>query len=103
MYQVTCDDAILYDPRINDLVLIDPVLKQTKNTPGELTFEIPQQHEQYASIAKLKSVLKVYRDGVLIWKGRVISDEQDLFATKQISAEGALPESGNLNFKKIAG
>ena len=90
MYQVTCDDAILYDPRINDLVLIDPVLKQTKNTPGELTFEIPQQHEQYASIAKLKSVLKVYRDGVLIWKGRVISDEQDLFATKQISAEGAL-------------
>ena len=90
MYQVLCDDAILFDPRINDFVLIDPVLKQTKNTPGVLTFGIPKRHEQYASIVKLKSVLKVYRDATLIWKGRAIADEQDLYETKEITAEGAL-------------
>ena len=90
MYQVVCDDAILFDPRINDLVLIDPVLKQTKNAPGELAFQIPKRHEQYGAIVKLKSVVKVYRDATLIWKGRVISDEQDLYETKEITAEGAL-------------
>lgn len=90
MYQVLCDSEILYDPRLIDHQLIDPTLTQRKNEPGELAFGIPKTHTGYSSIEKLKSRMKVYRDGALIWTGRVLTDERDLYETKQVSAEGAL-------------
>lgn len=90
MYRIVCDSDILYDPRLPDMQVVEPVLRQVKNEPGELTFSIPKQHAGYASVEKLKSRVKVYRDNTLIWKGRVLSDERDLHETKQISAEGAL-------------
>ena len=90
MYQVFCDANILYDPRLPDVQVIDPTLVQKKNEPGELTFGIPKSHTGYSGIEKLKSRVKVYRDGTLIWMGRILQDERDLYETKQVSAEGAL-------------
>jgi hypothetical protein len=90
MYRILCDSYVFCDPRLPDLLLSDPMLTQKKNEPGELTFTVPKEHPYYASIEKLKSRVKVYRDNSLIWQGRVVEDERDLYENRQAVAEGAL-------------
>lgn len=90
MYRILCDSYVLYDPRLPDLFVLEPDLTQKKNEPGELTFTIPKEHPHYGVLEKLKSRIKVYRDETLIWIGRVIEDERDLYENRRVVAEGAL-------------
>ncbi|MPM21299.1 hypothetical protein SDC9_67743 [bioreactor metagenome] len=90
MYRILCDSYVLYDPRLPDLFVFEPDLTQKKNEPGELTFRIPKEHPYYGVIEKLKSRIKVYRDDTLIWVGRVIEDERDLYENRKVVLEGSL-------------
>ena len=90
MYRILCDSFVLHDPRLPDLFVLDPDLTQKKNEPGELTFTIPKAHPYYGVVEKLKSRIKVYRDDTLIWIGRVIEDERDLYENRRVVVEGAL-------------
>lgn len=90
MYRILCDSYVLYDPRLPDLFVFEPELTQKKNEPGELTFTIPKEHPNYGVLEKLKSRIKVYRDDTLIWVGRAIEDERDLYENRKVVAEGVL-------------
>ena len=90
MYRILCDSYVLYDPRLPDLFVLEPDLTQKKNEPGELTFTIPKEHPQYGALEKLKSRVRVYRDDNLIWVGRAIEDERDLYENRKVVAEGVL-------------
>ena len=79
-----------YDPRLPDLFVFEPDLTQKKNEPGELTFTIPKEHPHYGVLEKLKSRIKVYRDDTLIWVGRAIEDERDLYENRKVVVEGTL-------------
>lgn len=90
MYRILCDSFVLYDPRLPELFVFEPELTQKKNEPGELTFKIPKEHPNYGVLEKLKSRIKVYRDDTLIWVGRAIEDNRDLYENRKMIAEGAL-------------
>ena len=90
MYRILCDSYVLYDPRLPDLFVIEPELTQKKNEPGEITFTIPKEHPHYGVLEKLKSRIKVYRDDTLIWIGRAIEDERDLYENRKVIVEGTL-------------
>ncbi len=90
MYRILCDSYVLYDPRMPDLFIFEPELTQKKNEPGELTFIIPKEHPNYGVLEKLKSRIKVYHDDTLIWVGRAIEDDRDLYENRKVIAEGAL-------------
>ena len=89
-YKIFCDDYILYDSQINEFQLENPVLKQELNTANELTFTIYPNHPYFNNISKLSSIIKVYRDSNLIFKGRVINSELGFHNEKKITCEGAL-------------
>jgi hypothetical protein len=90
MYRILCDSYVIYDPRLPDLFVLEPDLTQKKNEPGDLTFTIPKEHPHYGVLEKLKSRIKVYRDGTLIWIGRAIEDERDLYENRKVLVEGTL-------------
>ena len=90
MYRILCDSYVLYDPRLPDLFVLEPDMTQKKNEPGELTFTIPKEHPNYGVLEKLKSRIKVYRDDTLIWMGRAIEDERDLYENRKVVVEGSL-------------
>jgi len=90
MYRILCDSYVLYDPRLPDYFVFEPELTQKKNEPGVLTFKIPKEHPHYGVLEKLKSRIKVYRDNTLIWIGRAIEDERDLYENRKLVAEGTL-------------
>ena len=90
MYRILCDSYVLYDPRLPELFVFEPDLTQKKNEPGELTFKMPKEHPHYGVLEKLKSRIKVYRDDTLIWIGRAIEDERDLYENRKVVTEGVL-------------
>ena len=62
MYRVLCDDTSIFDPRDEELVLIDPVLDLEANTSGSFVFVITPNHPHYELPEKLTSVITVYQD-----------------------------------------
>lgn len=91
MYSVYVDGYPLYEPRLSQTYyLIGPSLKQTTNIPGELSFSIPQEHMNAAMINRLSSRVSVYKDDVLMWVGRPLESETDIYNTTKWICEGCL-------------
>ena len=90
MFTVFCDNALLYDPRLPEYVLTDPVLTLTKNEPARLAFGVPKTNPNCGAVTRLQSRVKVYRDDTLVFLGRVIEDGVGLNHRQTYVAEGAL-------------
>ena len=97
MYQIKCDDYILFDLRDEEYTVSNPKLKLASNKVGELKFTIYDGHPYFDKIKKLKSIIRVYQfkrsveiDGRLIFKGRVIEDTQDFDNARAIECESKL-------------
>ena len=94
MYQIINTTAgktyILHDQRDRKLWVVEPRLSLAVNKSGGLTFQIPARHMYYQTLKKLSSVISVLEDGVLIYEGRIISDETNLYNTKSVTCEGSL-------------
>ena len=90
MYRIYSDDDLVFDPRVKDCAVIDPVLSLSVNTPGTLTFTLPESHPSFGRINRLSGRIKVYRDSTLIFLGRVIEDERTLENRRSYTAEGIL-------------
>ena len=90
MYKIKCEDLTLYNPLKKDLVLGDPTLKLEVNKAGSLSFTIYPTHTYYGSIIKMRSVISVYQDNKILFKGRVYSDKVNFYKIKKVEVEGLL-------------
>lgn len=90
MYQVYCDDNLIYDPRIDALKIINPKLDLELNKTGSFEFEIYPSNPNYSTLQKLKSIIKVYNGSELVFRGRILNDEEGFYNQKQVSCEGEL-------------
>ena len=90
MYRVYCDDYLIYDTRLSQLNLINPSLELELNKTGSFTFTIYPSHPYFEKLKKLKSIIKVYQDDYLIFKGRILNDTQGWYNEKQVTCEGEL-------------
>lgn len=80
----------LYDPRSPDLKLISPTCKTAVNKSGLLTFSVPLTHPHTDKIAKLDTVVTLWQDDAILFRGRALNDEWDLRSTRKIEVEGEL-------------
>lgn len=90
MYRIFCDNYTLYDDRIENLRLISPKLELEVNKTGSFSFTILPSHPYYSFVQKLKSIITVYQNGNLIFRGRVLNDEIGFRNEKHVSCEGEL-------------
>lgn len=90
MYQVYCDEYLIFDTRNDELNIVNPKLDVELNKTGSFTFTIYPSHVHYSRLKKLKSIIKVYQDDYLIFRGRILNDEQGFYNEKQVSCEGEL-------------
>ena len=90
MYTVYCDNSILYTPGVEELKLGDPVLKLEVNKTGSFSFTIYPDHLYYDQIERMKSIVRVEKDGSMLFRGRVISEEIGLYGEKDVTCEGCL-------------
>lgn len=90
MYQIKCDQYTLYDPRDDDLVLLNPRCKLEVNTVGEGSFTILPSHPYYDKLHKLKSIFEIQHDGQVIFRGRMTTDSRDFYNRLDVDLEGVL-------------
>lgn len=90
MYRVYCDDKLLYDPRIEELKINNAKLNLELNKTSSFSFEIFSQHPYFDSLKKLKSIIKVYQNDYLCFRGRILDDEEGLYNDKKVTCEGEL-------------
>lgn len=89
-YKVYCDGVLVFDTQRDDLRVFDPKLDLEVNKAGMFSFTVDPTHPGYSHFRKLKTVITVYQDNYLIFRGRVLNDEQGWHNEKQVSCEGEL-------------
>ncbi len=68
-YVIKCNDYVLHDSRSQTLKLSIPKLNLELNKNVTFTFTIYNNHPYYEKINKLKSVISVYQDNKILFKG----------------------------------
>lgn len=90
MFKVYCDDKILYDPRGEEVALIDPRLEIEVNQAGSFAFTMPPTHLFYDLPQKMTSVIRVMQDDDELFRGRIINVSIDFYKRKKCECEGQL-------------
>ena len=90
IYRVYSDGNLLYHTRMGSLMIHNPSLELEVNKTGSFDFTIQQDHPYYDMIRKLKSIITVYQDDFLLFRGRVLNDVVGWHNERQISCEGEL-------------
>ena len=90
MYRVLFDNTLVCDLRIEELALINPVVKLEENKAGSFSFKIPPGHPYYDTILKRKTIVDVYLDDETepVFSGMCTKEEKDLYNQKTITCEG---------------
>lgn len=90
MYKVFCDEFLIYDTKIESLKIFSAQLELELNKTGSFTFSIYPAHPYFDKLKRLKSIITVYQDNYLLFRGRILNDQQGFYNEKQVSCEGEL-------------
>ena len=90
MYRVYSDGSLLYHSNLENLKIISPSVELEVNKTGSFVFKIPADHPHYGLVHKLKSIITVYQDDYLLFRGRVLDDEIGWHNEKAVSCEGEM-------------
>lgn len=92
MYKIYVDNELFSDSRIDDLMLINPVVTLEANNPGSFTFTIPAEHPKKDLIKRRKSIISVFRDveSTPVFQGFCVEETTDFNRQRKIKCEGEL-------------
>lgn len=90
MFKILCDGVTICNSVIEESAVIEPIITEQVNTCGSLEFTIPPTHEKYDIFEQKKSIVEVYEDGELTFRGIVSSFNVDFFKQKKVVCEGEL-------------
>lgn len=89
MYQVYCNDRILFDSKIEELQLQSASLDLELGKTGSFEFVIYPTHPNYDAVVPM-AMISVSRNYETIYGGRVLSIKYGFYNEKQVSCEGEL-------------
>lgn len=90
MYRVYCDDYLIFDTHLDTYKIINPKLDLELNRSGTFEFTIYPDHPNFNRLQKMKSIITVYQNGELVFRGRILNDDEGFHNEKQVSCEGEL-------------
>lgn len=90
MYRVYCDGLPIYNDKLEGLKIFSPSLDLELNKTGSFSFTLYPDHPYYGSIQKLKSIITVYQEDYLLFRGRVLDDEIGFYNERKATCEGEL-------------
>ena len=90
MYSIYVDNEMLYHPHFPEYSVLDAEVKLGLNESGTLKFTIPKTNPSYGKAKLMKSIITVYDDGRLLFRGRPYAPTLDLFQNDTIECEGEL-------------
>lgn len=90
MYKIYADNRVIYNPLTGDYCITEGKLNLEVNKAGSLEFTIPESNPHYGMISLMKSIVTVYDDDKLIFRGRPYAPSRNLYKDNEIMCEGEL-------------
>lgn len=90
IFHITSEKRLLADVRLCQYAAWDVQIKYKLNDSGELSLAICAENPEFEYIGCATSEVVVERDGLEIWRGRVVEQEIDANGNKHILAKGVL-------------
>lgn len=90
MYRVYSDNVLIYHSKLESMPIFNPSIELEVNKTGSFQFTLYPSHPRYGLIRKLKSIITVYQEDFLLFRGRVLDDEVGWHNEKTIICEGDL-------------
>lgn len=90
IYKVFCDGYLIHDSRNDELNIFNGQVELELNKTGSFTFTIYPDNKNFNQLKKLKSIIQVFQDDYLLFRGRILNDEQGIYNEKKITCEGEL-------------
>jgi hypothetical protein len=90
MYSVYCDGSLLYHSKLESMKIFSQSVELEENKTGSFDFTIYPDHPYFSRIKKLKSIITVFQDDFLLFRGRVLDEEIGWNNEKHITCEGEL-------------
>ena len=90
MYRVYCDNFLLYNDQQEEYKIFNPKAELELNKIGSFDFTIYNDHPNFDRMQRLKSIIQVFQDDFLLFRGRILDDIQGFYNEKQVSCEGEL-------------
>jgi hypothetical protein len=90
VYTIHADDKLLFDSLSEDQasIVLSPKLSLDVNKPGSLSFVIPPTNALHGKLQKLKTLVVVKQDSTILFRGRVMEIETDLYNQQTVYCEG---------------
>lgn len=90
MIQVYADGALVYDSRLEQTDLEGLKATKSQNSGGTAEITLPYNHPAYNSFVGHKTVVTIYRDGVLRFRGRALYHTDNFYGQRKITCEGEM-------------
>lgn len=90
MYKVYCDNFLLYSTEYETLKIFNAVVELELNKTGTFIFTLYPSHPYYDKPKKMKSIITVYQGGYLLFRGRILDEEQGFYSERKFECEGEL-------------
>ena len=90
MYHVYCDSFLLYDDQLEGYKIFNPTVEMELNKIGHFDFTMYNDHPNFDNMQRLKSIIRVFQDGFLLFRGRILNDEQGFHNERVMECESEL-------------
>ena len=90
MYRIYCDGQLLHHDNLESLKVFNQSIELELNKTGSLVFTMYPDHPRLSLVKRLKSIITVWQDDFLIFRGRVLDEEIGWHNERTFSCEGEL-------------
>lgn len=90
MIQIFADDALVYDSRLEEYDLESLSITTGLNIGGTATITMPHGHPAYDFFVGYKTIITIYRDSKLRFRGRALYPTEDFYRSRTITCEGEM-------------
>lgn len=90
MIQIFADGVLTYDSRLEDYDLQGLKITTGLNKGGTAEITMPASHPAYKKYIEYRTIVEVYRDGALRFRGRALYPEDDFNNNRTVMCEGEL-------------
>ena len=90
MYRVYSDSNLLHHDNLEQLRILDPSVELELNKTGSFVFTVNPDHPRLPFVKRMKSIIQVWQDDFLLFRGRVLDEEVGWHNEKTFTCEGEL-------------
>ncbi len=88
MIQVYADSDLVYDSHLDEYRLLALTYTAGVSISGTATIKMARNHPAFDRFVSYRTVVTIYRDGVLLFRGRALTPSDDFYNNRTITCEG---------------